>query len=255
MPNQQLIEYIKQARATGKSDAEIKSALLGAGWEDAGVDGGFAVVLSGSAQKSATSGKSKSFIVAASVIAALFFTSSGFAYWYFVYELKQQSTHKQTINQNIVVPKSGYPKNQPIITEDNEQLPPETAHIVSPLQPGAEVSKGITLEESSYIMLGPPYEVITQIADKNIIVRWPDTGEAVNTFRVYRKINNQQDWQWLGDIQVTEYNPDARYEFKDISPKQGSTYIYGIKAMYIPKTNNYIRESRIAESAPILFKY
>lgn len=39
--NQQLIEYIKQARATGKSDAEIKSALLDAGWREADIEKGF----------------------------------------------------------------------------------------------------------------------------------------------------------------------------------------------------------------------
>lgn len=169
-------------------------------------------------------------------------------------EIKSKNTVQKTVNQNTVTPKSVF-NTQPMITENNEYLTPETARMISPLQSDSGVSKGITPEESSRIMLGSPSQVITQIADKTIIVKWPDTGEDVNTFRVYRKIYNQKDWQWLGDIQVTEYNPDAWYEFKDMPPKQGDTYIYGIKAMYIPKTNNYIRESRIAESAPILFKY
>jgi len=34
MPNQQLIDYIKQAQAAGQSKEQIRSALLGAGWRE-----------------------------------------------------------------------------------------------------------------------------------------------------------------------------------------------------------------------------
>ena len=34
MPNQQLIDYIKQAQAAGQSKEEIRAALLGVGWQE-----------------------------------------------------------------------------------------------------------------------------------------------------------------------------------------------------------------------------
>ncbi len=41
MPNQQLIDYITQSAAQGTGKEEIKSALLGAGWQEADVHEGF----------------------------------------------------------------------------------------------------------------------------------------------------------------------------------------------------------------------
>lgn len=44
MPSQQLIEYIKQARAAGQNDADIKSALLGAGWQEVDINKVFEII-------------------------------------------------------------------------------------------------------------------------------------------------------------------------------------------------------------------
>lgn len=41
MPNQNLIDYIKESKEKGFSDKEIKKALLDAGWKKGDVRGGF----------------------------------------------------------------------------------------------------------------------------------------------------------------------------------------------------------------------
>ncbi|OGD32392.1 hypothetical protein A3C91_05060 [Candidatus Azambacteria bacterium RIFCSPHIGHO2_02_FULL_52_12] len=95
MPNPQLIEYITQSIAQGASEKDIKAALLGAGWKESDVDEGLLAVFPGSAKK-VVGAKSKALIVTMSVLAALLLAGGGFAYWYFVYEPKQQTVSSQS---------------------------------------------------------------------------------------------------------------------------------------------------------------
>lgn len=84
MPNPQLTEYIRKAKAAGQKKEEITSALLGAGWQQSDVDEAFAPLeatpLTGFA---AVGGKSKTLIVALSVLLGLILAGGGFAYYYF----------------------------------------------------------------------------------------------------------------------------------------------------------------------------
>lgn len=94
MPNQQLIEYIKQARAAGQNDADIKSALLDAGWQEADVDELFAGLMP------AVSRSPKIIITITSAAIALLLAGGGYAYWYFLYE-PEQSAEQQPVVQEV----------------------------------------------------------------------------------------------------------------------------------------------------------
>ena len=95
MPNQQLIDYIKQAQAAGQSKEQIRAALLGAGWQEQDVDD----VLSGAVLpvQSATSGashSSKLIIIAVFLAAILFIAGGGLAYYFYFYESARQEQMK-----------------------------------------------------------------------------------------------------------------------------------------------------------------
>ena len=103
MPDQQLIDYIKQAQATGQNKEEIKSALLGIGWQEKDVDD----ALSGAvfSAQSATSGVSHSskLIIIATSLAAVLFIAAGFTYYFYFYESAQRGQLKTESQQQIII--------------------------------------------------------------------------------------------------------------------------------------------------------
>ena len=101
MPNQQLIDYIKQAQAAGQSKEQIRAALLGAGWQEQDVDD----VLSGAVLpvQSATSGashSSKLIIIAVLLAAILFIAGGGLAYFFIFTNLYGKNQWKRNRNSN-----------------------------------------------------------------------------------------------------------------------------------------------------------
>jgi len=100
MPNQQLIDYIKQAQAAGQSKEQIRSALLGAGWQGKDVDDALSgAVFPAQSVTPGASHPSKLIIIAVSLAAVLFIAGGGFAYWYFAYEPKQEVIQTQITQQ------------------------------------------------------------------------------------------------------------------------------------------------------------
>lgn len=83
MSNSQLTEYITRRTAQGANKEEIKSALLGAGWQEAPIDEAWHAVFPGSATGKA--GSKKGLIVALLVLLGLLLVGGGFAYWYFFF--------------------------------------------------------------------------------------------------------------------------------------------------------------------------
>ena len=91
MSSQQLIDYIKQAQTAGQSKEQIRSALLGAGWQGKDVDDALSgAVFPAQSVTPGASHPSKLIIIAVSLAAVLFIAGGGFAYWYFAYEPKQE---------------------------------------------------------------------------------------------------------------------------------------------------------------------
>ena len=46
MPNQELLDYIKESKKTGQTDEQIKSVLIANGWQEADINNGFWAVIS-----------------------------------------------------------------------------------------------------------------------------------------------------------------------------------------------------------------
>jgi len=46
MPNQELLDYIKESKKTGQTDEQIKSVLIANGWQEADINNGFRAVIS-----------------------------------------------------------------------------------------------------------------------------------------------------------------------------------------------------------------
>lgn len=143
MSNQQALDYIKQAKAAGMDDMQIKQELLKAGWQQLDIDEAFksfagAQILSEniSASKSINYVAPKKLpifkLLFYSVLVILFVSLVGFGFWYFD---KQQSwgvlTPKQIVqNQQ---PQNQVQENQsPAETPESENAQPEPVKTLSP---------------------------------------------------------------------------------------------------------------------------
>lgn len=79
MPNPQLIEYIKQSRMEGNSDAEVKNILFNASWQQIDIDEAF------NSLKTNDVNVSRFSKVAIILMLMAFITvGGGFVYWYFI---------------------------------------------------------------------------------------------------------------------------------------------------------------------------
>lgn len=89
MPNQQLIDYIKQAQAAGRGQEEIRAVLLAAGWGEEEINEALNFIASSVPVTISKLPLSKFTIIIASVI-ILFSASGGLAYYFFIYKAPQQ---------------------------------------------------------------------------------------------------------------------------------------------------------------------
>ena len=91
MPNQQLIDHIKQAQAAGQSKEQIRSALLGVGWREKDTDDALSgAVFPDQLATIGASHSSKMIIIAVSLAAVLLFAGGGLAYYFYFYESLRQ---------------------------------------------------------------------------------------------------------------------------------------------------------------------
>ena len=95
MPNQQLIDYIKQAQTAKQTEEQIRTALLNAGWPEKDVNDALASLFS-TAQLTIvnTSKFNKPIIIVTFLVTVLFIVSGGFAYYFYVYKPAQQEQVK-----------------------------------------------------------------------------------------------------------------------------------------------------------------
>ncbi len=144
MPNQQLIEYIKQAKASGMNDADIRAALLSAGWQGPDIEEALAIS-SVVSQASTTSHSSKLIVAIVSLVAVFLLAGGGFAYWYFVYEPAQEESIQNILakDDEMIVEEMQQPILYELTPDGVPAQPPQTGSIVKKVKKLSQYYKKI----------------------------------------------------------------------------------------------------------------
>jgi len=222
MPNQELIDYIKQAREAGQDDDSIKSVLLQNGWSESDVFDalqGIEQIQSQTAEISSIihqGKKSSKVVLITSVLLAVIFLGGGGAFVYFKF-IKIQKTNKviETVN-----------KNKKTLTEQEE---PTKKDINLQTMKLAKLPDGYTFPSfnDSYSLLGVSAERMYEH-----MVRFSDNGDWVS-FLAQDKDKNL--------VTIVGFSNGEQMEFKGYTLVSGD----GFKIANILKGVNGNSQSRV----------
>lgn len=158
-----------------------------------------------------------------------------------------------TLGDRGVVDKQSPPPSAPEVksTLPHASPPPTSeSNTISTPEPennDASAETGISPEEAAQLLPLHPSQVMVEIVESMVVLKWRGTGESIIRYEVYRKIAGGGNWQQLGSVKPAEENL-GWYEWKDVTAKSATSYTYGVSAI-----NTFGTSSIITESAVVAF--